>query len=213
MTKKTKKLYTLKQYGTVISILLLGIFFGAVMGIMSERNNQMTEYGQEAYNKGVNNTVKGLWLEDTVGSSLFLPMDLSKIQIPVNAMVVREYDARLHCYYDFMEENIPTNDNTCFTTASIENSFTYSELNKIIPLNSYIYNKGNDIYTCSADGSLYVDNSLEDCLTLLRTEVNKQYNKHIMEKVSDIDTNTYDEVLYERLAYNPYNEYFYGEAR
>lgn len=203
---KTKKLIT------VLAVLVVGAVFGSVFGINSERTNNMATYGQEAYKLGQTETLNGLWLEDTVGTTLNTPMDLSKISLPEGGSIVRENDARLHCYYDAYGQNIVSEDNTCFLVGAEDSSFQYNELNKIIPLQSSIAATGNDTFTCIVSKTLYNDISLQGCLTLLRAETNKQYNDHILSKTFTED-GSYDMFKYNNLAYNTEKSYYYGTTR
>lgn len=202
-----------KKVATVISVLALGAVFGSVFGINAERTNTMATYGQEAYKFGQTETLNGLWLEDTVGTTLNTPMDLSKISLPSGASIVREEDARLHCYYDAYGQNVVADENTCFMVGASDKSFQYNELNKIIPLKSFIAATGEDTFTCKVSGTIYTDTSLQGCLTLLRAETNKQYNDHILSKTQNTENGEYDSWTYDSLAYNAEKAYYYGNAR
>lgn len=204
---KTKKVLT------VVSVLVLGAIFGSIFGINAERTNTMTTYGQEAYKFGQTETLNGLWLEDTVGTTLNTPMDLSKISLPSGASIVRENDARLHCYYDAYNTNVVSDENTCFMVGAEDENFQYNELNKIIPLKSSIAATGSDTFTCKVSGTIYTDISLQGCLTLLRAETNKQYNDHILSKTQNAETGEYNSWTYDSLAYNPEKAYHYGTTR
>lgn len=181
-TKKELLRLKIKKVAGIISILVLGAVIGVTLGTNIERQNEMIEYGGEAYDNGYVEAEK-LWWETVVKQTSKDPVNLSIIKIPTTGVVAREETGgSLYCLTttntDYTQSVYPSASKCSVVSNRIDN-FSVAELEKVIPAGGTLINNGEGSYDCGASKTLFKDKTLKDCITFLRSDMIKKYNEFI----------------------------------
>ena len=187
-TAKQKLFKIAKKILCITVLLAIGVVGGVTVGTNVERGNEMVEYGGEAFDSG-QLEIEKLWWESVVKQASSDPINLNLVVIPPTGVVARsEAAGSLYCvsttdklylsgyYYDSEK---------CSRVTSRIDNFNVSELERIIPEGGAIVNNGNGSYDCNATQTFFYDKTLKECLTILQTEMTKQYNDFIYENYEE----------------------------
>lgn len=182
LTPQEIKSNTIKKYGKMAGILILGTLVGATIGISNERDRNMDTYSQQSYDAGITDAKK-TWYASIVKANSAESIDIDKIQMPIDGIVSRSEDGDLFCKSKITEGINFTvgelEEFKCNYVTTRASEFYVGELEKVIPHNGKIERISESVYSCDTSSLSISRVTLEECVSFLRIELFSEYNDFI----------------------------------